>query len=106
MKTKALLTVPFAVGLMLTGAAFAQSGHGECPATTGAAPADCKPLTRAEVKAEMEAAGVKAIEVGECPNVPAPPTATGMMRTRAEVKREAAAAAASGKTVSMGECPN
>mgnify|MGYP000751070988 CR=1 FL=1 len=67
---------------------------------------DCKPLTRAEVKAEAKKAGAKIVDSGECPNYPVAKSAAGKIRTRAEVRREAAEAAKMDKVIDMGECPN
>lgn len=98
------LTIPFVLGLTFAGLAHAQSG--ECDATgpkidtTG-----CTPMTRAEVKAEVEKIGATTTGVGECPDVAAAPAKNGMVRTRVEVRREAKQAVATGKAVDLGECP-
>jgi len=98
-------SIPLAVGI-----AFATSTHaqvGECYAedSTTKALAECKPLSRAEVKAEVEKVGAATTAIGECPNIAAAPTKAGMVRTRAEVRQEAKLAAAEGKTIDLGECP-
>lgn len=106
MTSKAMRIAPIALGLLFSASVFAQtSGMGECPEPPSGQVGECKPLTRAEVKAELEAAGVKNIQMGECPEAFAGPTDEGKMRTRAEVRREAAEAAKTGKSIDMGACP-
>ncbi len=107
MKRSSALLIPFAVGLAFTVNTHAQSQSGECYAEDSAAKAlaECKPLTRAEVKAEVEKVGASTTGVGECPNVAAAPTQAGMVRTRAAVRQEARQAVAPGKSIDLGECP-
>ncbi len=104
MNKQLFLALPFVVGLAFAG--MAQAQNGECDAegpkidTTG-----CTPMTRAEVKAEVEKLGATTTGIGECPDIAAAPTEAGMVRTRAEVRREAKQAVAAGKTIDLGECP-
>lgn len=104
MNKQLLLAIPFAVGLAFAGSVSAQTG--ECDAAGPKVDtADCEPLTRAEVKAEVEKVGAATTGVGECPDVAAGPTKAGMVRTRAEVRKEAQEAVATGKAIDLGECP-
>jgi len=97
--------VPLTIGLSFLVSAHAQDG--ECYAEDALnKPGECKPLTRAEVKAEVEKLGAATTGVGECPDIAAAPTEAGMVRTRAAVQKEAAAAVAQGKAIDLGECPN
>ncbi|MFK7965797.1 MAG: hypothetical protein AB8C46_17680 [Burkholderiaceae bacterium] len=113
MKRTLALSIPFAaglaisVGLAVAVSAHAQSQSGECYAEDAPAKAlaECKPLTRAEVKAEVEKVGASTTDVGECPNIAAAPTQAGMVRTRAAVRQEAKQAVAQGKSIDLGECP-
>jgi len=107
MKRKLALSIPFGVALAFMVSAHAQTQSGECYAedATAKALAECKPLTRAEVNAEVEKIGASTTGVGECPDIAAAPTQAGMVRTRTAVQKEAKQAVAQGKSIDLGECP-
>lgn len=96
-------SIPLAIGIAFAASTHAQTG--ECYAEDQKPSAECKPLSRAEVKKEVEKVGAATTAVGECPNIAAAPTKGGMVRTRGEVRQEAKLAVAAGKTVDLGECP-
>ncbi|MFK7963601.1 MAG: hypothetical protein AB8C46_06490 [Burkholderiaceae bacterium] len=107
MKSTLIYSIPLALGFAFATSAYAQSTNGECYAEDPNANAgECKPLTRAEVKVEVEKFGAATTGVGECPNIAAAPTEGGLIRTRAAVREEAMQAMAAGKTIDLGECPN
>jgi hypothetical protein len=105
MKRSMFLVPALAMSLLAGGAAFAQ------PKGVGAEPQPVKPgtpslYTRAQVKAECDAA-VKAGKTvsGECPLFGAP-AAGGTSLTREQVRAECDAMRKAGKTPASGECPN